>query len=108
GRLLLSRNGYPVDHKKIIDACAANHVVIEINAHPRRLDIDWRWIAYAREKKVLLSINPDAHALAGLDDIKYGTLAAQKGGLTKNENLSSFALPAFEKWLANVRQLKGI
>src|SRR5436305_6138869 len=53
GRLLLSRNGYPVDHKKIIDACAANNVVIELNAHPKRLDIDWRWIDYCLEKNVL-------------------------------------------------------
>jgi DNA polymerase (family 10) len=58
GRLLLSRNGYPVDHKKIIDACAANHVVIELNAHPRRLDIDWRYIEYAIDKGVLISIDP--------------------------------------------------
>ncbi|MGH2553705.1 MAG: helix-hairpin-helix domain-containing protein, partial [Chitinophagaceae bacterium] len=86
GRLLLSRNGYPVNHKKIIEACAANHVVIEINAHPRRLDMDWIWISYALEKGVLLSINPDAHALDGFDDVKYGVLAAQKGGLTKENN----------------------
>ena len=99
GRLLLSRNGYPVDHKKIIDACAANHVVIELNAHPRRLDIDWKWIDYAIEKGVLLSIDPDAHALDGYDDIKYGVLAAQKGGLTKENNLSSFSLKQFEEWL---------
>src|SRR6185436_6176587 len=56
GRLLLSRRGYPVDHKKIIDACAANQVVIELNAHPSRLDIDWKWIDYAIEKGVLISI----------------------------------------------------
>ncbi|MGM3268085.1 DNA polymerase/3'-5' exonuclease PolX, partial [Bacillus cereus group sp. BC255] len=56
GRLLLSRNGYPVDHAKIIDACAANDVVIELNAHPRRLDIDWRWIGKALDKGVLISI----------------------------------------------------
>jgi DNA polymerase (family 10) len=99
GRLLLSRNGYPVDHKKIIEACAANNVVIEINAHPRRLDMDWKWIDYAIEKNVLLSINPDAHALDGFDDVKYGVLAAQKGGLTKENNLSSFSLQKFEKWL---------
>jgi DNA polymerase (family X) len=99
GRLLLSRNGYPLDHKKIIDACAANKVVIELNAHPRRLDIDWKWIGYALEKEVLLSIDPDAHALEGFDDIKYGTLAAQKGGLTKENNLSSFSLKQFEKFL---------
>ena len=99
GRLLLSRNGYPVDHKKIIEACAANQVVIEINAHPRRLDMDWKWIDYAIEKAVLLSINPDAHALDGFDDVKYGVLAAQKGGLQKENNLSSFGLREFESFL---------
>ncbi len=99
GRLLLSRNGYPVDHKKIIEACAANNVVIEINAHPRRLDMDWQWIGYAIEKGVLLSIDPDAHALDGFDDVKYGVLAAQKGGLIKENNLSSFTLKQFEEWL---------
>ncbi len=99
GRLLLSRNGYPVNHKLIIDACAANNAVIEINAHPRRLDMDWRWIDYALSKRVLLSINPDAHALDGFDDIKWGVLAAQKGGLTKENNLSSFSLQQFTGWL---------
>ncbi len=108
GRLLLSRNGYPVDHKKIIEACAANHVVIELNAHPRRLDIDWKWIDYAIEKGVLLSIDPDAHALDGFDDIKYGVLAAQKGGMTKQNNLSSFSLKEFDSWLAKTRKIKGI
>ncbi|HOZ68478.1 MAG TPA: helix-hairpin-helix domain-containing protein [Chitinophagaceae bacterium] len=99
GRLLLSRNGYPVDHRLIIDACEANKVVIELNAHPRRLDIDWRWISYALEKEVLLSINPDAHALEGFNDVKYGVLAAQKGGLTAKNNLSSFSLREFESFL---------
>ena len=101
GRLLLSRNGYPVDHQKIIDACAANKVVIEINAHPRRLDMDWKWISYAMEKGVLLSIDPDAHFLEGYNDVKYGVLAAQKGGLTKEWNLSSFGLKEFERWLGS-------
>ena len=90
GRLLLSRNGYPLDHKKIIDACAANNVVIELNAHPRRLDMDWRHIEYALEKNVLISIDPDAHSIKGFDDIKYGVFAAQKAGLAKEQNLSSF------------------
>src|SRR3712207_5652446 len=56
GRLLLRRRGYPVDHKAIIDVCAQNNVVIEINSSPSRLDIDWRWVDYALEKGVLLSI----------------------------------------------------
>ena len=106
GRLLLSRNGYPLDHKKIIDACVANKVVIEINAHPRRLDMDWKYIGYAIEKGVLLSIDPDAHALDGFDDVKYGVLAAQKGGLTKENNLSSFGLKKFEEWLRKNKDLK--
>ena len=108
GRLLLSRNGYPVDHKKIIDTCAANHVVIELNAHPRRLDIDWKYIDYALQKNVLISIDPDAHYLEGFDDVKYGTLAAQKGGLTKEKNLSSFSLKQFEEFLEKRRKMKKI
>jgi len=108
GRLLLSRKGYPVDHKKIIDACAANHVAIELNAHPSRLDIDWRHIDYALEKNVLISIDPDAHTIEGFDDIRYGVLAAQKAMVTKEQNLSSFGLTAFENYLEKVRQLKGI
>jgi len=106
GRLLLSRNGYPVDHKKIIDACAANHVVIELNAHPRRLDIDWRYIEYAIDKGVLISIDPDAHSLDGYNDIRYGVLAAQKAGLSKEQNLSSFSLKEFEKFLAERKKKK--
>lgn len=99
GRLLLSRSGYPVDHKKIIDACAANNVVIELNAHPRRLDMDWRHIDYAMQKNVLISIDPDSHSTDGFNDIKYGVLAAQKAGLTKYQNLSSFSLNDFEKFI---------
>lgn len=99
GRLLLSREGYPLDHKMIIDACADYEVVIEINAHPRRLDLDWRWVEYALEKGVLLSINPDAHSLAGFDDIYYGCTIAQKAGLTPNKNLSSFSLAEIEQFV---------
>jgi DNA polymerase (family 10) len=108
GRLLLSRKGYPVDHKRIIDACAANHVVIELNAHPSRLDIDWQYIDYALEKNVLISIDPDSHSTDGYSDINYGVLAAQKAMVTKEQNLSSFSLVEFEEYLVKVRKLKGI
>jgi DNA polymerase (family 10) len=104
GRLLLSRNGYPVDHEKIIEACKKNNVVIELNAHPRRLDIDWRWIEKAINADVLISINPDAHSIEGFDDIRYGVLAAQKGGLTKEKNLSSFDLASFEQFIATQKK----
>ncbi|MCW3463766.1 DNA polymerase/3'-5' exonuclease PolX [Chitinophaga nivalis] len=108
GRLLLSRNGYPVDHKTIIDACAANGVVIELNAHPRRLDIDWTWLPYALEKNVLISIDPDAHSIEGFHDIHYGTLAAQKGGVTKANNLSSYTVDMLDSWLQQRKKSKNI
>ena len=108
GRLLLSRAGYPVDHKKIIDACAANQVAIELNAHPSRLDIDWRHIQYALEKDVFISIDPDAHVTDGLDDTLYGVLVAQKAMLTKEKNLSSFSLTEIELYLANRKKMKNI
>ena len=104
GRLLLSRAGYPIGHKKIIDACAANGVVIEINANPRRLDIDWRWIDYCLQKDVMLSINPDAHRVEGIDDIRYGVLVAQKAMLPPSMNLSSFSLAEFEEFLMHQHQ----
>lgn len=108
GRLLLSRNGYPINHEKIIDACAANNVVIEINANPHRLDLDWQWIEYAMSKNVLLSINPDAHSIEGFQDIKYGVLASQKGGLTPAFNLSSFSLAKFEEFIQERKAQKQL
>ncbi len=104
GRLLLSRSGYPVNHTTVIDACAANNVVIELNANPHRLDIDWRYLAYALEKGVLTSVNPDAHSVNGFDDIRYGVLVAQKAGVTKKQNLSSFGLQQFENFIAEQKK----
>jgi DNA polymerase (family 10) len=104
GRLLLSRSGYPVDHEKIIDACVANQVVIELNAHPRRLDIDWRWIENAIDKGALISINPDAHSIEGFADTRYGVLVAQKAGLPAEKNLSSFSLAEMNNFLAVQQQ----
>ncbi|MBO9572259.1 MAG: DNA polymerase/3'-5' exonuclease PolX, partial [Chitinophagaceae bacterium] len=100
GRLLLSRPGYPVDYTAIIDACAKNNVAIEINANPRRLDMSWEWVDYALEKNVLLSIDPDAHEISEYDNNRYGVLAAQKGGLTPDRNLSSFSLKDFNAFLS--------
>ncbi len=108
GRLLLSRNGYPVDHKKIIDACAANYVVVELNAHPNRLDIDWRHIQYALDKNVMISIDPDAHFIEGLDDIRFGVTVAQKTLLTKENNLSSLGRENFEKYILHRRSIKNL
>jgi DNA polymerase (family 10) len=109
GRLLLSRDGYPIDHKKVIDACAANNVVIEINANPFRLDMDWRWHQYALDKGVWLSINPDAHRKEGFLDMHYGVLVARKGGLYKERCLNALSLQeiklVFEK--KKLTEVKG-
>ena len=70
GRQLLIRPGYPVNFKKVIDACAANNVIIEINANPYRLDMDWSQIPYALDKGVMISINPDAHSISEIGNIR--------------------------------------
>lgn len=98
GRLLLSREGYPIDHQAVIDACAEHRVCIELNANPYRLDLDWSWIPYALEKGVPISINPDAHSVGGIDDIHYGVLAARKGGLTAADCLNTRSVTSFMEW----------
>ncbi|MBD2755485.1 helix-hairpin-helix domain-containing protein [Spirosoma validum] len=107
GRLLLAREGYPIDHRAIIDACAEHNVVIEINASPYRLDIDWRWIDYAIQQGVMLSINPDAHDLAGLLDMHYGVAIGRKGGLTKAMTFNTLTLEEMNEYLQQRRAQIG-
>jgi len=95
GRLLLSRKGYPVDYDKIFDACAANNVSIELNANPQRLDMDYTMIAKAVAKGIKISINPDAHSMHGINDIKYGVTAARAGGLRKIDTLNAVSAQEF-------------
>jgi DNA polymerase (family 10) len=92
GRLLLSRPGYPLNTPKILDACKANGVSIELNASPYRLDLDWRHIYAAMERGVFVSINPDAHKIVGLNDMKYGVKVGRKGGLLKALTLNALPL----------------
>ena len=82
GRLLLSREGYPLDWERIFDACLRHNVAIELNANPYRLDIDYTLIPEAVHRGIRISIDPDAHSKEGIHDIRYGVLAARKGGLT--------------------------
>jgi DNA polymerase (family 10) len=95
GRILLSRDGYPVNMIEVINCASDYGKVIEINAHPMRLDLDWRLVKYAKERGVLIAINPDAHNLDGLNDTFYGVGIARKGWLEKNDVL-------------NARPLKGV
>jgi DNA polymerase (family 10) len=98
-RLLLSRKGFPINYPKLIDACAANGVSIELNAHPYRLDIDWRLLPLCVEKGVKIAINPDSHRKEGLSDIRYGVLVAQKAGLSANDVLNNLSLQEFSKYI---------
>src|SRR5574340_112287 len=81
GRILLGREGYTLDLESVIDAAAEHGTCIEINAHPSRLDLDWRYLHRARDKGIKVPIDPDAHTLAGLDDMRYGIGVARKGWL---------------------------
>lgn len=99
GRLLLGRAGYPIHHQRVIDACAANQVSIELNANPYRLDLDYRWIEYAMEKDVMVAINPDAHHVDGIEDIAFGVMAARKGGLLKSACLNTLDVDQFTQWI---------
>ena len=89
GRLLLSRQGYPLDVRAVIDAAADTHTAIEINANPSRLELDWRHLRYAREKGVKIPINTDAHSVEGLSDMHFGVGIARKGGLEKEDVLNA-------------------
>jgi DNA polymerase (family 10) len=99
GRLLLSREAYPLDYPEIINACAEHNVAIELNAHPYRLDLDWKWIDYAVSKGVKVSINPDAHSIEGFGDLYYGVCAGRKGYLTAEHTLNALTLKEFTGWL---------
>jgi DNA polymerase (family 10) len=93
GRILLGRVGYTLDMEAVIDAAIAHGVCIEINASPSRLDMDWRLVHRARDKGMKIPINPDAHTLAGLDDMRYGIAVARKGWLSAADVLN-----AMETW----------
>ena len=104
GRLLLRRKGYPVNHRKIIEACAENHVVIEINANPNRLDMDWRWIDYAIEKGLCFpSIRMRIH-LMNFTILNMGCWWRRKADLQEKKNLSSYQLKEFEAFLEKTRK----
>ena len=99
GRLLLVREGYPLDHERVLDACAEHDVAIELNANPYRLDLDWRWVRPALDRGVLIAINPDAHATDELDNVQWGVRVARKGGLTPDRCLNAKSLDDFTDWV---------
>jgi DNA polymerase (family 10) len=103
GRLLLSREGYPINMVEVIDAASDYGKAIEINAHPMRLDLDWRFVKYAKQKKVPIFINPDAHNTDGLRDVFYGVGIARKGWLEAKDVVNAWDLKKVERYLLNIR-----
>ncbi|HTK08514.1 MAG TPA: DNA polymerase/3'-5' exonuclease PolX [Ktedonobacteraceae bacterium] len=104
GRLLLERAGYSLDLDAVIDAAAKYGVSIEINAHPSRLDLDWRYVYKARAKGIKIPVDPDAHTLAGLDDMRYGIGIARKGWLSAGDVLNTFEIDALRSFLQAKRE----
>jgi DNA polymerase (family 10) len=103
GRLLLSREGYPLNLTAVFEACAAHDVYIEINAHPVRLDLDWRHVKIAKEMGVKFVINPDAHHTSEIDYFRFGVGVARKGWLSKEDVLNTRGLAAVRKLLRRGR-----
>lgn len=104
GRLLLNREGYPLDQDAMIDAAAEHGVCIEINAHPSRLDLDWRYLKRARDKGIKIPINPDAHAIEGIDVMRYGVNIARKGWLSARDVLNTYSAEEVEAFFLHRRQ----
>lgn len=103
GRLLLDREGYPLDLDAMIDAAAEHGVCIEINAHPSRLDLDWRYLKRARDKGIKIPINPDAHATDGIDVMRYGVGIARKGWLRPGDVLNTYSTEDVEAFFQRRR-----
>ena len=108
GRLLLSRRGYAPDMTQVLEACAANETAVEINASPMRLDLDWSYVPMAVEMGIKISINPDAHSIPGIDNIRYGVLSAQKAGLRASACLNCLGADEFETYLRERKRRRGI
>ena len=104
GRLLLQRDGYPLNLKEVIDVASDYGKGIEINAHPVRLDLDWRWCKYAKEKGVKIPINPDAHSTEEISLVKYGVNVARKGWLEKKDVVNAWNVKEVEKFFQSVRK----
>lgn len=104
GRLLLSREGYDIDMRTIIDEAARSNTIIELNASPYRLDIDWRHLPYAKSKNVFISINPDAHSTSGLTEVFYGVCIARKGWQEKTDILNTRTFEELQQILNRKRK----
>ncbi len=103
GRLLLAREPYQLDMEEVIKAASRLGVVLELNANPHRLDLDWRWLKYAKDHGARISINPDAHNLQGLQDLSIGVGIARKGWLESRDVINTMELGEVARFLADAK-----
>ncbi len=103
GRVLLERAGYDLDMDAVLDAAAKHDVCIEINAHPSRLDLDWRLVHKARDKGIRIPVNPDAHSPDGLDVMRYGIGIARKGWLRASDVPNALDIDALQTFFRTRR-----
>jgi len=106
GRLLLSRDPYAVNITEIIDAASEYNVDLEINSSPFRLDLDWRYCRYARDKGVKMFIDPDAHSIEGFEEFKFGVNIARKGWLEKKDIANTLETDKMSDYLKQKRIIK--
>ena len=106
GRLLLSRDPYTVNITEIIDAASEYNVDLEINSSPFRLDLDWRYCRYARDKGVKMFIDPDAHSIEGFEEFKFGVNIARKGWLEKKDIANTLETDKMSDYLKQKRIIK--
>ena len=104
GRLLLKREPYVLDVPAVLEAAAATGTWIELNAAPKRLDLDWRWWPLAKQRGVKCAIDPDAHRTERLQDLWFGVGIARKGWLTKSDVINCLPLNQIEKALKTKRK----
>jgi DNA polymerase (family 10) len=104
GRQLQRRPGYDIDVEKVLRACARHGVAVEINAHPWRLDLDWRWHQAALDLGCMMSINPDAHSIRELDHMHWGVEMARKGGVPADRVLNAMSLAQIQEHLRRRRR----
>jgi len=100
-RLINERAPIEVDMPRVIQQAQDRGCYLELNSNPRRLDLDWRWVGYAMEKEVMLSINPDAHRISGIDDIQWGVWSGRKGGLMKELTFNTKTVEEVEAYFSN-------
>jgi DNA polymerase (family 10) len=106
GRMLFGKAGHPINMESVIEACASENVVIELNCNPQRMDLDWKWIRIAAAQGVQVAINPNAHSASALHDYENGIAMARKGLLAPTQTFNAMPLEQLENYLMARRSMR--